>query len=313
MRSTIGPSSPASETASCSSERVGRESRIGQLRDRLVERTAWDALARLHELRQLVGGHGSRVETGTDDGVGDDVRRLDGARARCDGLVPEPVESTCDEHGRPLEVQRRLDASNPSRRRLGHLRPNGVHELRGGLDGNEVGLGEVAVVVGLLLRASRGERPRPGVEVVRLLQHPVARLPHADLTLDLGLDPARDEVEGVHVLDLRPRAQLVRPGRPHRDVGVDAKRALLHLRIGDPELDDRLAEELEEALRLVGGADVGRRHDLDERRAAAVVVDERGVGAADAPGTPADVDRLRRVLLEVGAYDADHTVAICSW
>src|SRR5919112_786756 len=38
--------------------------------------------------------------------------------------------------------------------------------------------------------------------------------------------------------------------------------------------------------------------------AAAVEVDQRGVGAVDAAGGT-DVDRLRRVLLEVGAVDAD--------
>ncbi len=238
---------------------------------------------------------------------------VDRVGAGRDGLVPEPVEPARDEDGRPLEVERGLDAADARRRRLGQLGPDRLDELRRGLDGHEVGLGEVAVVVRLLLRAPRRERPRPGVEVVGLLLHLVAGLPDPDLPLDLGLDPARDEVEGVHVLDLRPRAQLVRPRRPHRDVGVDAQRPLLHLRVGDPELDDRLAQELEEALRLVGGADVRRGHDLDERRAAAVVVDERGVGAADAPGTTADVDRLRRILLEMRAHDADHTVAIRSW
>ena len=52
--------------------------------------------------------------------------------------------------------------------------------------------------------------------------------------------------------------QLTNAARPHRDVGVDTKSALLHLRVGDAELDDRLAEELQEALRLVGRVDVGR-------------------------------------------------------
>ena len=42
--------------------------------------------------------------------------------------------------------------------------------------------------------------------------------------------------------------------------------------------------------------------DLDQRRAAAVEVDQRGAGAVDPPGL-ADVDHLRRVLLEVGAVD----------
>ena len=110
--------------------------------------------------------------------------------------------------------------------------------------------------------------------------------------------------ERVHVLDLAPRPQLVRAGGADGDVGVDAERPLLHLGVRDAELDDRLAEQLQEALRLLGGVDVGRGDDLDERGAAAVVVDERVLGAADAPRAAADVDVLRGVLLEVRADDS---------
>ena len=55
---------------------------------------------------------------------------------------------------------------------------------------------------------------------------------------------------------------------------------------------------------LGGAAQVGLGDDLDQRRAAAVEVDQRGAGAVD-PARLADVDHLRRVLLEVGAVDAD--------
>ncbi len=134
-----------------------------------------------------------------------------------------------------------------------------------------------------------------------------------DLTLDLGFDPARDEVERVHVLDLGSRAELVRARRANRDVRIDAERSLLHLGVRDPELDDRLPQELEEPLRLVGRADVGSGDDLDERRAAAVVVDERGFRATDASGASADVDDLGSVLLQVRPHDPDHTVAVRSW
>ena len=50
-------------------------------------------------------------------------------------------------------------------------------------------------------------------------------------------------------------------------------------------------------------AQVGLGDDLGQRRAAAVEVDDRRVGAVDAPAR-ADVDELRRVLLEVHAVDA---------
>ena len=76
------------------------------------------------------------------------------------------------------------------------------------------------------------------------------------------------------------------------------------------ELDDGLPQELEEALGLFRGADVWRGDDLDQRRSAPVVVDERGVRASDTAGAPPDVDGLCRVLLEVRPDDSDHTVAV---
>ena len=71
----------------------------------------------------------------------------------------------------------------------------------------------------------------------------------------------------------------------------------------DPELAQRLAQQLQPLARLLGRLDVGLGDDLDERRAAAVEVDDRRVGAVDAPRLP-HVDELRRVLLEVHAVDA---------
>ena len=236
-----------------------------------------------------------------------------GSAPALDRRVPEPVEATRDEDRRAVEVERRLDAPDARGGRLGELGTQPLDELGRRLDRHEVGLGEVAVVVRLLLRPPGGERARRRVEVVRVLLDRAAGLPDVDLALDLGLDPARDEVEGVHVLDLGSRAELVRPGRTHGDVGVDAQRPLLHLGVRDPELDDGLPEELEEAFRLVGRADVRRGHDLDERRAAAVEVDERRVRAADPAGPPSDVDGLGRVLLEMRSHDPDHTIAVCSW
>ncbi len=292
--------------------RVGGEARLAELRDRLVERSSRDAVARLDELREFRRGHGVRIHARADQRVRDHVRGRDAVGARRRGLVPQTVEPACHQHGRALEVECRLDPADPRRRRLGNLRPERVDELAGRLDRHEVGLREVAVVVRLFLRAPSRERPGRRVEVVGLLLDLAARLPDPDLALDLGVDPAGDEVERVHVLDLRARPQLVGAGRPDGDVGVDAQRPLLHLRVGDPELDDRLAQELEEPLRLLGGADVRRSHDLDERRAAAVVVDERGLGPADPPRASPDMHDLRCILLEVGAHDPDHAIAFRS-
>ena len=99
------------------------------------------------------------------------------------------------------------------------------------------------------------------------------------------------------------------PARADGDVDVEAHRALLELGVGQAELDDGLAQQLQEALGRLGVVQVGLGHDLDERRAAAVEVDERGGRAVQASGL-GDVDVLRRILLEMRARDADRDAAV---
>ena len=91
----------------------------------------------------------------------------------------------------------------------------------------------------------------------------------------------------------------------HGDVDIGAQRPLLHLGVRDPELDDRLPQETQEAVGLVGRAEVRVGDDLDERRAAAVEVDEARRGADRAAGRAAGVHRLRGVLFEMHPHDAD--------
>ncbi len=62
---------------------------------------------------------------------------------------------------------------------------------------------------------------------------------------------------------------------------------------------------LHEEARLLGRAQVGLGDELDERRAAAVVVDEALGGVGDAPFLAAHVHHLGGVLLHVDAQDAD--------
>ena len=70
----------------------------------------------------------------------------------------------------------------------------------------------------------------------------------------------------------------------------------------DSQIEPQL---LREAARLLGRADVGLAHELDEWRAGAVEVDERLRRAGQASLGAADVDHLAGVLLEVDARDAD--------
>ena len=156
----------------------------------------------------------------------------------------------------------------------------------------------------------RRQRIAAGVVVVGLLDDLAACLVERDLFAERGRDAAADEREGVHVLQLPARAEGGLPCSPHRDVRVATQRSLLHLRVGDAELDDGLAEQLQEPPGLLGGAQIGARDDLDERGSAAVEVDERAAGADDPAAGAADVHGLGRVLLQMGTDDADLELAL---
>src|SRR5262249_34965138 len=87
---------------------------------------------------------------------------------------------------------------------------------RAGIRGGQVGLGEVAVVVRVLLDALR-ERALLGLgPAPRLLHHRPARLQHVDLAVDLVLDRAVEGPERVDVLELRLDAEGVGAGAPNR-------------------------------------------------------------------------------------------------
>ena len=123
------------------------------------------------------------------------------------------------------------------------------------------------------------------------------------LARDLGPDPLLDEAERVHVLELGLRPELARPDGADGDVGIAAQRPLLHVHVADAEPAQRRAQQPQPLAGLLGRAHVGLGDDLDQRGAAAIEVDDRGLGPVDAPAG-ARVHELGRVLLEVHAMDA---------
>ena len=102
---------------------------------------------------------------------------------------------------------------------------------------------------------------------------------------------------------------LARVARREGEVHVAAQRALLHPYVAHAEAEQQVPQ-LRDVRLGDQRDDLARAHDrlgddLDERDAGAVVVDERVVGAVDATGRAADVQRLAGVLLHVGALDVD--------
>src|SRR5215212_2233322 len=165
------------------------------------------------------------------------------------------------------------------------------------LQGQQVGVGEVAVVVRLLLGAHRARLALARIEQPRLLVDPAAVFQNADLPARFVFDRLADEADRVDVLDLAARAERL-AGAADGHVHVGAKAALLHVAVASAEVAQNRAQLRDIRLRLLGRAQVGPRHDLHERDAGPVEVHEAHRGMQV-------VDRLAGVLLQMQALDAD--------
>ena len=84
----------------------------------------------------------------------------------------------------------------------------------------QIGLGEVAVVVGLLLGAHGISPALVGVPEAGLLDDAAAGLDDLDLALDLVLQSGADEAEGVDVLHLGLGAELLLAAGADGDIRV---------------------------------------------------------------------------------------------
>ena len=110
-----------------------------------------------------------------------------------------------------------------------------------------------------------------------------------------------EALEGVDVLHLGLGAELGGAAAAQADVAVAAHGAVLERAVGDAEREERLTQLLHEEPRLFGRAQVGLGDELDQRRAAAVVVDEGLRCRGDAALLAAHVHHLGGVLLHVDA------------
>src|SRR5207302_5990531 len=137
---------------------------------------------------------------------------------------------------RKLEIELALESANTRGRKLADPFPEALDELPRRLQWHEVGLGEVAVVVRLLLRAVHGQMVRVRVVVVGRLLELLAALVRRDLLADRRVDSTPDERERVHVLQLPARSIPRLSALADRDVDVGTQRPLLHLCVGNAEL-----------------------------------------------------------------------------
>ena len=184
---------------------------------------------------------------------------------------------------------------------LGQTASDLVHPGRLDHQGHQVGIREVAIVVGEFLAPHREGDLLVRVPETGLLNQRLPLLDRLVLAPDLVLQRLLDVLEGVHVLDFGLDPQLLLAHRADRDVGVAAEASLLHVPVADPQKDQDRPELPEVLCRLLGGADVRLAHDLHQGKAAPVVVHQAGFRLFQG----ARMHQLARVLLEMDAVDPD--------
>ena len=137
----------------------------------------------------------------------------------------------------------------------------------------QVGIGEIAVVVREFLRAHRFGAAFADVPQTRLLRDAAAGFEHADLALDFVFERALQIAEGVQILDFGLGAEVLGAAPAHADVGVAAQRALFHIAIADFGVLEHLLQRVQIGISFGRRAQVGLGDDFRQRHAAAVVVD----------------------------------------
>ena len=188
---------------------------------------------------------------------------------------------------------------------LGNLATAAVDELVVQIEGRQVGIGEQTIVVGRLLHTHDHGALAAGLPVAGLLIDDAALLEHLGLTADLVGKAIMQALKRVEVLELGLGAQLGLAAAAQRHVAVAAHGTLLHGAVRNAQRHKDATELLHKQASLLGRAQVGLGDELNQRRAAAVVVDERLGRGGNATLGATHVNHLGGILLHMDTQDAD--------
>ena len=159
-------------------------------------------------------------------------------------------------------------------RQLGNLATAAVDELVVQIERCQIGIGEQAIVVGRLLHTHDHGALAAGLPVAGLLINDAALLEHLGLAADLVGKAVMQALKRVEVLELGLGAQLGLAAAAQRHIAVAAHGTLLHGAVRNAQRHKNATELLHKQASLLGRAQIGLGHELNQRRAAAVVVDE---------------------------------------
>ncbi len=155
----------------------------------------------------------------------------------------------------------------------------------------------------VFLAAHHARLTAVGVEQHGSLFDAAAVLQRFDLPAYFVVDGLLQKAERVEVLDLAAGAEFGLADRAHRDVGVNAEAAFLHVAVANADPGHQRVQRAGVGDRFCGGAHLRLRDNLQQRRAGAIEVD---AGHA----VEVFVQRLAGVLFHMGAGEVDHSFGV---
>jgi len=164
--------------------------------------------------------------------------------------------------------------------------------------GDQIGIGKIAVVVGLFLAAHGRGDVFGHVVKPRLLDDGQAVVEQIALALHLVFDGLLHVAEAVEIFKLRAGAEGRLADRTQAHVGVAAKRTFLHVAVADTEIDEDGAQSLQIGHGLLRTAHVRLGDDLYKRHAGPVEIHEACVLGGG-------MDVFPGILFHVDTGDAD--------
>ena len=165
--------------------------------------------------------------------------------------------------------------------------------------GQEVGIREVAVIVGFFFAAHGARLVGFGVVEAGFLLDAAAVFDYGDLPSDFEGDSFFHKAVRVDVLDLAARTELAAAALAHRDIGVATHRALRHVAVRDVEIAHEGVDLFQIGYGLGAAAQFGLGDYLNQGRARAVEVDA-------AQALEFFVQRFAGVFFEVRSGYADN-------
>ena len=125
----------------------------------------------------------------------------------------------------------------------------------------------------VFLAAHHARLAAVGVEQYRGLLDATAVFQRCDLPAHFVVDCLLQKAERVEVLDFAAGTVLGLSERAHRDVGVDAEAAFLHVAVANADPGHQRMQRAGIGHRFGAGAHVRLGNNLQQRRASAVEVD----------------------------------------